>query len=363
MKIFTITLHSSYNCGSTLQAFALQYFLIKEDYDVEIIDYHPSYISSEGRPFRNILRKIIFPKNYYSKWKIFKKFREQYLKVTPKRFKSLTQLEKNVPKGDVYIAGSDQIWNSFFNCGQDKAFYLSFVQGGLKFSYAASLGKDKVPDEEINWIKGNITDFDFISVRENSSKELLTKKDVRDVKFVCDPTLLIAPEVYHEMACQYDFGDYVAVYLVEKSDLLNETLLYFKEKFGYKIVGVGGYIPKYKCDIHIPEVGPCEFLGLIKNAKFVVATSFHATIFSLIFKKEFMIMPPIVNKLRVKEILNIVGLEYRFVKNKNEVINAINNIIDYEETDKKLQIFIKKSKNKLLKALQSTDAINNNVNQ
>lgn len=353
MKIFTITLHSSYNCGSTLQAFALQYFLTQEDYEVEIIDYHPSYISSEGRPFRNFLRKLIFPKKYYNKWQIFSKFQKQYLRVTPKRYKSLNQLEKDVPRGDVYIAGSDQIWNSFFNCGRDKAFYLSFVQDGLKFSYAASLGKDKIPAEEIDWIINNIAGFDFVSVRENSSKELLIKNGVNDVKFVCDPTLLVHPEVYHEMAHEYNFDNYVAVYLVEKSDLLNEILLHFKEKLGYKIVGVGGYIPKYKCDIHITELGPCEFLGLIKGAKFVVATSFHATIFSLIFKKEFIIVPPIVNKLRIEEILNIVDLEYRFITNKKEAINAINNPIDYNNSDKKLQMFIENSKSKLLNALQT----------
>ena len=157
--------------------------------------------------------------------------------------------------------------------------------------------------------------------------------------------------MYDSIAASYKhLGKYVAVYLVEKSDLLDRTLERFRA-MGYKIVGVGGYLNKYKCDVHFKDAGPAEFLGLIRDAAFVVATSFHASVFSQIFHKEFAIIPPKMNPARIEQLLRYTGLENRIITDADQ-LDHLDNPIDYEAVQCKLDTLIAHSKEWLIGAVE-----------
>ncbi len=354
MKILTITLHSLQNPGSVLQAFGLQHFLQAQGYDTEIIDYRPAYVSTGKKKFRVALGKLLFMASYLRRTKKFNAFLRDYLRLTPKRYPKYKLLVENPPEADVYITGSDQIWNSSYDCGRDEAFYLGFVKKGVKMSYAASIGKEVVPRNEVQWITKHLKDFDFISVREKTSQTLLKSKGIANVSYVCDPVLLVEEAEYRQMARPpVAYGKYVAVYLVDKSPLLDELVAALKERYGYKIVLIGGFSKRCQADFHIKDMGPRDFLGLIAGAEFVIASSFHATVFSHIFRKKFAVILPEGNGARMEQFLEITQLTHRIIRKSDDLENVWQEI-NYDLVGDLLTSFVNKSKRKLIDAINNT---------
>lgn len=349
MKIKIITLHCPMNCGSVLQGFALCRFLQNKygDTNVELIDYVPKYMETEGRAFRSFIRKMVFFFPYNKRKKNFNDFIDSNCNLTEKKYFSYKELEIAPPKADVYITGSDQLWNPCFPCGKDKAYYLDFINNSYKIAYATSLGNDLYSNDELTMIANNAKDYRFISLREKCSVDQMHKIGMKDVEWVCDPTLLLSRSYYDKLAIDYSWiGKYVAVYLVDRSPLLDKILSLFK-KNGYKIVGVGGYLKKYDCDIHLMDAGPAEFLGLIRDSSFVVATSFHATVFSLIFEKKFAIIPPKINPARIEQLLDFINEKNRIITDVSQLEDTLNPI-PYKQVNEKLSVFIEKSKSILI---------------
>ena len=352
MKIAIITLHSPMNCGSVLQAYALYHWLQMkyENDEVSIINYVPSYIETEGKGLRTLLRKTIFFRAYKKRKNNFKKFIDKNCHLTP-LYTTYQQLIEKTPQADVYITGSDQLWNPCFECGNDPAYYLEFVNNVPKISYATSMGTKNYSAEQLSLIVTKIKDYSFVSLRESCSYFQLKNAGINNIEWVCDPTFLLTPEHYNALSVDYKkLGKYVAVYLVERSILLDTILERFRLQ-GYKIVGVGGYLKKYKCDIHYKDAGPAEFIGLIRDSSFVVATSFHAAVFSQIFQKQFCIIPPKINAERIEQLLEYTEIQERIITNTLQVDNIFKKI-NYEEVQKKIDLLTIKSKTWLIKAIE-----------
>lgn len=353
MRVLSITIHRPANCGSALQAFALDHYLRELGYDAAIIDYIPDYLETEGSWIRNFVRKTLFYIPYNKRKKSFTEFIEHNCHLTPQQYTTYFELEKNPPEADVYIVGSDQLWNPCFNCGKDAAYYLSFVKHGTKMSYATSLGNGKMSEQDLGFVASHLEDFSFISVREKCSVSQLQGQGINNVKWVCDPTLLLERSDYEELAKDYkSLGKYTAVYLVEHSDLLDALLNNLHDEHSLKTVGVGGYLEKYKCDEHLMDAGPSEFLGLIRDAEFVLATSFHATVFSLIFHKNFAIIPPKINSARIEQLLQYLGLENHIVTSISGMSKAFEPI-DYVQVEPKLEALRADSRSWLKNTLET----------
>lgn len=310
MKVLTATLHAIDNCGSCLQAYALQQYLLQNGIENEIIDYRPPYFKNNGNALKYFIKKIVFRGKIRERERVFEEFVQEYLKVTSRRFKTYEEVKKADLKADCFLTGSDQVWNSYFPCGRDPFYYLDFVEHGKKISYAASLGRI-FNEEEIRQLYGKIKDFDYLSVREESSRKALEKTGLK-VEQVCDPTLLWSREFYDKIAVMPPTDNYILVYLTAKSDLLDRVLEGLKKKYQCRIVYVGSFLNRCKCDVNYTNVGPREFLGLIAGAKFVVAGSFHATIFSCIYQKEFVILS-YKNNTRMEQLLDYLELSDRYI--------------------------------------------------
>ena len=351
MKICTITLHCTDNCGSSLQAYALQRYLLNTGCKTEIIDYCPSYLKYNGSFIKSILKSILFCGAKLSQNKKNREFRKKYLKLTEQKYKTYRELENDIPKADAYITGSDQIWNPDYLCGNDPAYYLSFVKDAPKLAYAASIGKTMVPNVQKKMITDYVKDFSYITVREETSKELLSGEVDCQVDYVCDPVFLLPREHYCGIESVPKIKEkYILVYLVQQSKLLDELVQQLREELGAKVVLIYGVRYYCNCDYHIRDVSPTEFLGYINHAEYVVTSSFHATAFSHIFQKQFAIVLPKANTARIEQMLEISGLQERIITCENEISQAFE-MIDYGSVKPRLESFIdisKKSINRML---------------
>ena len=170
MKIKTITCHDVYNLGASLQAYALQNYLLSLGHEVEIIHYKPDYLSNHHKLWlvANPKFNIPFIKQLYllaklpgrlialKRKKVFDSFTSKYLRLT-RRYNSYEDLKNDAPEADCYIAGSDQIWNTLFRNGRDAAFYLDFGNQNIKrISYAASFATPEIVPEYKEFVKDKL---------------------------------------------------------------------------------------------------------------------------------------------------------------------------------------------------------------
>lgn len=367
MKIKTITCHKVNNHGANLQAVALMHYLEDLGNDVEIIDYFPEYFKHFrplycGTPkyaanpvtrFAYICAK--FPgrlKSYleYKKSdrkKNFEAFRDKYYRLTD-TYESFEELKANPPKADLYIAGSDQIWNTMMNNGKDPAYYLQFApKNATTATYAASFSVSEIPDELKEQTKKYIKSIDFVSVREKSALKILDDLGILNGQAVLDPVFLLEKKQWSKIESNIKLDDeYVLVYDFEGSDEVKNFAVKYAQKHNLKIYSL--YKNEY-CDKSFENFGPDVFLSLIKNAEFIVSNSFHATAFSLIYEKEFAVIKRQegINS-RMVDLLSSVGIDERIVDSYQEF-----NAIDFNLVKEKLEIEVEKSKDYLKEVLES----------
>lgn len=357
MKIATITCHDVYNYGASLQAYALQEYYSRLGHDYQIIDYIPPHettnyslsIVNNPRFDKPLIRQLYLFAKFPGRLRdlkrkhLFDKFTSKYLRLSDRRFYSCQEMANESPKADLYIAGSDQIWNTLFPNGRDAAFYLDFApKGSRKISYAASFATDKIYNNAEAFVKEKLGNFDAISVRETSALTLLSELGYSGT-YVCDPVFLLDAASWLNLIKNKPTPrkDYICVYDCEKSAKLRIIAENLRQQTGLPIYSVsptsGRYANKY-----FSNSGPLEFLALIANARYVLANSFHALAFSLIFKKDFYIINRTQGiNARMRDFLSYLGLSDRLIDAPTEVSSEH---VDFSNAESKLNSLIKESK-------------------
>lgn len=289
MKIEILTIHRLNNFGSAFQAMALCEYLNNMGHDAEVLDYHPDYY--KGNKLKNKIGRILFRRTYLNREHKFSEFVKKYIPVSMQNFKTYEEVKNDHPKADVYVSGGDQLWNYYHICGNDDTYKLTFWNG-RKISYGTSLGGADFSKENLADLCGKIKDFEAVSVRESSSVDLLNTNNI-SAEWVVDPVMLLPTKRYEEiMIYPKEDRKYAFVYLVSPSKLLDEAVEYLSVVCGLKIIVYAGLGHKCKCDSQKRELSPEEVIGYIKNAEIVLSSSFHATVFSLLFKKKFAVILP-----------------------------------------------------------------------
>lgn len=331
LKIRIITIHGIPNFGSVFQSYGLCEYLKSQGYDdVSIIDYNPKYYTSKS--LRSLIGRILNFGSYKRRTRKFRNFIEQNLPLTDQSFTNLSELKQYDFLADVYIAGGDQLWNVYHTCGHDDAYKLTWISG-KKISYGTSLGQTDFTQEEIKELASKISDFSFVSVRESTSVQMLRDVGVAATHCV-DPVYLLNEEHYHRFLKPVNQPPYLLVYLVTPSDLLDKTIEVLSKKYGLKVILCSGFSKKCACDEFLKDLGPDEILSYIYNADIVLSSSFHATSFSLIFKKQFFTILP--NQHTNERILNLLshwGLEQRIITDEEKLYNFCDMKIDYSCLD------------------------------
>lgn len=358
MRIKTITCHDVYNVGASLQAYALSSYLQRLGHDVEIINYKPDYLSrhynltcvGNSRYDKPVLKQLYLllklPGRLKAKYSRRKKeydyFTSNYLLCTKEKYQSNDELKQNPPIADVYFAGSDQIWNTVFNNGKDPAFYLDFVpEGCVKASYAASFATDDIDEKWKPKIVAWISKINYISVREKSGIDILNKLGIKGHIQVLDPVFLLNRIEWEQIEKGVVGSDrYILVYDFDRNESLKLFAKKIARELNCKIYSVLSCDYANKC---FDQEGPQAFINLIHNAEFVISNSFHATAFSIIYQKQFVVFERNEKiNTRMRDLLDMFNLKNRLIKSIDELTEDI--IIEYALVNMELSYYIKKSK-------------------
>lgn len=318
MKIGILTFHRALNYGAVLQCYALQMYLKMLGHEVRVIDYRQAFIEKTYKPFSvvkllNIVVRLHFGEavNYLrryparkSKQQKFRQFSERYLDLTS------PCTEAQIPDDfDLYVHGSDQIWNEKLTGGLDKIYLGEYPvkAQAKKITYAASM-KVQLPDEQAKAIfTASLGNFQALSVREQELISLLQPfYSQGTIVPVVDPTLL-APRSLWEPFIRLREGvpteRYVALYRVGLQPLAPRQAEEVARGINAKIVEINTLAPD-----------PAQFVSLIYHAECVVSDSFHATVFALLFGKDFYTAASDPGRdVRLTNLLGNFGLESRLL--------------------------------------------------
>ena len=329
-KVGIITYHAAHNYGSMLQAYALQQTILRMGFDCEIINfrtkrqremYTPRFMNEKS--IRKIIKYILtlgHIKESYQQYQLFEDFLSTQLALTNKEYTTLEELEQdNFLKFDYTLSGSDQIWNTF--CRDfDWAYFLPFVKTGKRIAYAPSMGRQvsvEVGNLYDNQISSHLKYYDILSARERMTAKKIKKITGHLPEVVVDPTLLHPKNKWKELAGDTPLinKEYIFLYMPwfdqETFDLalkysdrkqLPVFLTLWPNQSRWDIIRLLRKGVQLHC-----STGPLEFLNICKYAKIIIAKSFHAVIFSMIFERPFYAVQGISDD-RINDLLRKAGI-------------------------------------------------------
>lgn len=353
MKCYIITIHHIHNFGSVFQAYALEHFLKMNGYETEIIDYRPGYYDLGRNKLKTAVGRVLNFIPYSKRKQKFEKFISEHEELSDKRFINISELEAYYQASQgVFISGGDQLWNNYHPCGNDDAYKLVFTHSSRKIAYGTSMGRDNFSDQELKQIASLTENFQKIMLREQSTVSMLQKYASTTVKHVIDPVGLLDVKEFEAVAIKPKINEpYAVMYLADSGDLLDHAIKLLSKKMGLKIVHICGFKKKCYCDYFIKDAGPEEILGYILYADFVLSASFHATMFSLIFQKQFAtLLPGEQTNARINDLLEYVGLDNRIIHSKEELIQ-LEKEINYSYANQIVKEFREESRATLLNTL------------
>lgn len=341
MKMGIMTFVHTSNYGAALQALALQRAFEAEGAFCEIIDYDAEFLKefSPGQVFRRrgLANKIAAPAMYcvYSKRsKAFEAFAKKHCRMSPKSYdaSSIAEIGQDY---DRIIVGSDQVWNMDILKG-DESFFLGFVSDSQKkFSYAASMGCKYLSENTKEHLEKGISDFSLISVREQTSQRILQERIGKEVRCDIDPTLLLEKEEWYQfISVRPCSRQYILVYMIPENKRVYDRIRAMAKKEKCRILWVRNGIRKIPKFHNLNTISPEEFLNYVYHAKFIVAGSFHAVCFSLIYQKEFFYTEAGVpeRSVRLLDLLEKVGIRGRNLEDYGNCPTPI----DYDSIHKRI---------------------------
>ena len=365
-KTATITFHAAHNYGSKLQAYALQQTILGLGYENEIINLRTERqkdlytVFTKRKGLKYVFKNLSHLMYYHSLKKAYDKF-EQFVNnklIMTKEYSTEDELKQADLKYDLYVAGSDQIWNPV-PADFDWSYYLTFVQDGRKISYAPSFGQLASKGNEVTMhkIADALSSFDAISVRERAAADNIQQLVGRIPTVVLDPTLLLQKEQWLDLIKNEKRlvkSDYIFFYTLFADSQRMNIVKRVSDATGLPVV-TSNFSNQY--DVFNPfikcyDAGPLDFLTLIRDAKLVVVSSFHGTVFSTLLNVHFFAIDGM-NDARISTLLTTVGLEDREITISNVEEKCKNPYsIDFENVNKRIEAARRPSMEYLRKSLE-----------
>jgi len=360
VNVGILTFHFSDNYGAALQAYALRRWLTEQGHHASFIDYRPTHIEHGGRlsvptspaKLKANLKIIYLAVSSFinqhfgnrTQNEKFVRFREHFLDIKNGSTDNNASLA-SAQSYDLIVAGSDQIWSPSQHFGFDPNYFLAFANSfrARKISYAASFGKDRVSTSEAEQLPQLLHNLDAISVREASGVSIVERAIGQRPANVPDPTLLHSnySDLTDRASSEHD-APYIFCYALRSPDNIRQTANRVSKQLRSPILSPHNPHRRWV------EIGktvypdPGEWVSLVKNARFVVTNSFHGTVFSLLFRKPFIVAGLTGERAsanaRAINLLRAVNLENRFAASFSEQnVNALMaNEIDWADVDKRL---------------------------
>ena len=295
MKVGIVTYFDVPNYGAMLQAYAMQKYL-------KMRGHHVVFVNHTWFPEKILLKYFFRPQSFnsfrgkftYNKSMVatFLPFQEHFEKT--RRYESIASIRDDPPDCDCFIVGSDQMWNVDI-CKRGKLPYVFldiFGDKAMRIAYAVSFGRP-IPAELHGEVENYMRKFTAISVREKNAVEWVCNLSGKEAEWLCDPTLLYNVEDYDELFPK-SYADektpYIFEYMQGKRDITHDVGKYFgitkimtemraSDKWFDMLLGLQ------------IKIGIGNWLRRIKHASFIVTSSYHGILFSIIYKKPFMLVP------------------------------------------------------------------------
>lgn len=335
MNVGILTFHFSDNYGAALQAYALRRWFAEQGHQVQFIDYRPAHIEHGGRlslptspaKFKANLKVVYLAASAFINEHFgnpgqrdkFVRFRRDLLGVADDQ--APTDNDAALARAstfDLLVAGSDQIWSPSQHFGFDPNYFFAFAHTfpGRRISYAASFGRDRLSQAEAAQLPGLLSNFDAVGVREASGVQLVEQATGQKPVNVPDPTLLLsdysALTTSHEPTVK---EPYVFCYALRSPDNIRPTAQLVAKSLKAPILSPHNPHRRWLEIGTTVHPDPAEWVSLLQKARFVVTNSFHGTVFSLMFKKPFIVAGLTGDKAtanaRAINLLRAVGLEDR----------------------------------------------------
>lgn len=360
-KISLLTIQLGSNFGSILQTIATSKIFENYNYKVEVINYIPDrctwkrFFSTYMRnPISFLKMFVAFPVVLINKH-IYNSYLSKYTNVS-KQIHSNDNFAEVCPKADIYVTGSDQVWNSIHNEGLDRRYYFDgFPKETIKIAYSSSIGREQLSHEEYNEVKQMLSSYKAISVRETSAKSIIESMGYK-VTHLLDPTFMLNKIEWDKYKSKRIIkSPYLLVYLpynIHDNKLIYKTIRKIANEKELKVVSFSWTIkPDKLADKTIFFANPGDFLSLMSYADYIVTNSFHGTAFSINLNKQFIVYLPSGFGTRITSILELCSLRNRLlepneiisIEKMNEVIDytMVNNILDRERL--RTQVFLKEA--------------------
>lgn len=343
-KVAFITIHIGFNFGSNLQAIATSVILKKVGCESVCVNYIPPrttwsrYWKDGFQSLRKVLSHIAyFPFTFWEKRR-FSNYLSKNCEVSKSIYKE-DDFTQKCPKADVYMTGSDQVWNFYYNEGLDTHYFFDGIIG-KKIAFASSLGTAELTEEEKTWMEKYTHDYSFISVREKTAVSLFEQIGRKTVH-VIDPTMMLNYKEWERYAKPRLVKEtYLFVYLpynISDEDICYATARKIAKLNNLKIVSFSIFGENdYNADKTIRFTDPGDFLSLMIHADYVLTNSFHGTAFSINLHRKFFVFMPSKFSTRITSILEMCGLERRLLS-KEVVDEEIASPIDYSIVENTLE--------------------------
>lgn len=363
-KVGILTFHAAHNYGSMLQTYALQRFVESKGYDATILHLRPCaqkfmYI----HPLQHLTRRKVLGLLFHTKltiqnvkkWYLFEQFMKEHMNLSPE-FINISQLNHYIQDNDFHaiITGGDQIWNASA-LDFSIAYFLPFsFPKTKKISYSPSFGNEEEwkPKDCATMLKALLADYDSLSVRDESGSKYVSELLGRNVPNVVDPAFLLSKENYEELAGDDPIikGDYILYYSPHPDKDIESTAISYAKKHKLKIVTTTGEYYNCKGMKHHNNVGPKEFLNLIRHARTVCGKSFHLVVFCLILEKQFIAITG-ESDARMHSILQRMNLQDHAIEKGANGAGFVLSDIDWNDVKRRLEDYITDSINYLTNAL------------
>ena len=363
MKIGIMTIYRSGNYGATLQAYATKQAINENGFgQAEIIPYCSDAIKQKID--LHFIKKVglfhtavacVEKLYYHPRMKKVGAFIDDFAGKEALRRDELPALNDRY---DIFLSGSDQIWNPQLQLG-DYSYLLDFVtDGSKKRSYASSFGVKKIPEAYVADYKQLLSDYKRITVREKAGADLVRDLLGTTADLVVDPVLLLSPEQWEKKLPPRQFKKpYVFAYQMAHSSLLGSAVAKVRKTLKSKAIFVPFPILGFcRCRPKL-NLSSLEWVAAIRDSEYVVTDSFHAVVFAILFKKDFYYMitsDTVRGRLsRLETLLDALGITDRLVDNVESC--DFGKKIDYDAVHEKLAAHRERSLN-ILKELVSHEA-------
>lgn len=363
-RIATVTWIKHYNFGTYLQAYALQQIIRNQGYNNDILD--DASIVEEGlqnrrflffRKWAGGLKALVINRKYNKVKRVseraYQNFRAKYLKINSE----IQPLESLDRLYDIFICGSDQIWCPNLNI-YSPYYYLGFTKK-KKIAYAPSVGIFYYPEKFIPKVQPLLERFDSLSVREEQARKLLSSFLSKPVYTVLDPTLLLNKEAWKVFIKDRipTSERYILCYFLTPTSWYLDFVRVFANKMHLPIKVFCTCPDFLEWDGNI-SAGPEEFLNYIYYSEYFFTDSFHGSIFSILFEKQFYTFKrfdetdDLNQNSRIIHLFSLLGLKDYFIDREDTgKINLLDSI-NYEEVGRRLNTYRKQSLDYLINALK-----------